>query len=157
MSIQSDNSMGFVHDIPPEGYNLYGTEARTYEQIFLSNRGIRGGGQIDFLTTQIFSDDFIYYPDSVSADGSGGRIQPGTYQGASYPEAVLGAYDMLWLPRKDSMYLRTVNEPFKFYNSTAELEGFANITTNGVYGGGTMFTRGSRAVSSELAFEELSY
>lgn len=157
MSIQEDKSLGFVHQIPPEGYNLYGTEARTYEKIYMSNSGIRGGGQIDFLTTQIFSDDFIYYPDSVSADGSGGRIQPGDYKGASFPEAVLGAYDMYWLPKKDSMYLRTVNEPFKFYNSTAELEGFANITTNGVYGGGTMLTRGSKSISDELNFKEFSY
>ncbi|MCP4457091.1 MAG: hypothetical protein GY816_03540 [Cytophagales bacterium] len=157
LTIQPDQSLGFTHQIPNEGYPLYGTEARTYEQIKLSNQGIRGGGQIDFLTTQVFSDDFIYYPDSVSANGSGGRIQPGSYKGASFPEAILGAYDMYWLPRKDSMYLHTVNEPFIFYNATAELEGFANITTNGVYGGGTLLTRGSKSISSELNFEEKAY
>ena len=97
---------------------------------------MRGKGQIDFLTTQIFSDDFIYYPDSVTSDGSGGKILPGDYKGSSYPEAVLGAYDMYWLPRKDSMYLHTVDEPFKFYDATATLDGFVNITTNGVLGGG---------------------
>jgi hypothetical protein len=157
LRIQPDRSLGFIHQIPPEGYNLYGTEARTYEKIRLSNQGIRGGGQIDFLTTQIFSDDFIYYPDSVTADGSGGRIKPGDYKGASFPEAILGKYDMRWLPRKDSMYLRTVNEPFKFYNATADLEGFANITTKGVYGGGVLKTRGSRSESKELNFKEKSY
>ena len=103
------------------------------------------------------SDDFIYYPDSVVADGTGGVISPGTYKDASYPEAVLGAYDMYWLPRKDSMYLRTVGEPFKFYNSTAELTGEANITTKGVYGGGTMLTRGSKSVSKDLSFKEFEY
>lgn len=157
LSIQSDQSLGFTHQIPAEGYTLYGTEARTYEQITLSNQGIRGGGHIDFLTTQMFSDDFIYYPDSVSANGSGGRIQPGDYKGVSFPEAILGAYDMNWLPRKDSMYLRAVNESFKFYNTTAELEGFVNVTTNGVYGGGTLLTRGSKSISNELNFKEKSY
>lgn len=157
LHIQPDRSLGFTHQIPVEGYNLYGTEAKTYEEIRLSSKGMRGYGQIDFLTTTIYSDDFIYYPDSVATDGTGGVISPGDYKGASYPEAVLGAYDMYWLPRKDSMYLRTVGEPFKFYNSTAELEGFANITTNGVYGGGTMLTRGSRAESNELNFKELTY
>ncbi|WP_420317135.1 hypothetical protein [Ekhidna sp.] len=157
LKIQPDRSLGFTHQIPDEGYNLYGTEAKTYEEIRLSNKGMRGYGQIDFLTTTIYSDDFIYYPDSVTTDGTGGVISPGNYKGASYPEAVLGAYDMYWLPRKDSMYLRSVGEPFKFYNSTAELEGFANITTNGVYGGGTMLTRGSKSVSSDLTFKELEY
>lgn len=157
LHIQEDRSLGFKHQIPAEGYNLYGTEAKTYEEIRLSNKGMRGYGQIDFLTTTIYSDDFIYYPDSVTTDGTGGVISPGNYKGASYPEAVLGAYDMYWLPRKDSMYLHTVGEPFKFYNSTAELDGYANITTKGVYGGGTMLTRGSRAISEELNFEELEY
>lgn len=157
LTIQPDRSLGFTHQIPPEGYNLYGTEARTYEKIRLSNQGIRGGGQIDFLTTQIFSDDFIYYPDSVSANGTGGRIQPGDYKGASFPEAILGAYDMLWLPRKDSMYLRTVNAPFKFYTSSAELSGFATITTKGVFGGGMLKTRGSKSQSNEMNFKEQSY
>lgn len=157
LHVQEDRSLGFVHQIPSEGYNLYGTEAKTYEEIRLSNKGMRGYGQIDFLTTTIYSDDFIYYPDSVTTDGTGGVISPGTYNGASYPEAVIGTYDMYWLPLKDSMYLRTVGESFKFYNATAELTGEANITTNGVYGGGTMLTRGSKSISSELNFKELEY
>jgi len=154
---QEDKSLGFVHQIPPAGYNLYGTEAKTYEEIRLSNQGMRGFGQIDFLTTTIYSDDFIYYPDSVTTDGTSGVISPGRIGNASYPEAILGSYDMYWLPRKDSMYLRTVDDPFKFYNATAELTGHANITTNGVYGGGTMLTRGSRAISEELHFEQFEY
>ncbi|MBC6399793.1 MAG: hypothetical protein GDA37_02050 [Ekhidna sp.] len=158
LRVQEDGSLGFTHQIPNQGYNLYGTEARTYEKIRLSNEGIRGYGQIDFLTTTIYSDDFIYYPDSVTTDGTKGVISPGDYDGASYPEAVLSAYDMYWLPGQNSMYLHTVDEPFKFYNSTAELsDGFVNITTNGVYGGGTLITRGSRAKSGELNFKEFEY
>lgn len=157
LHVQEDKSLGFSHDIPKEGYHLYGTEAKTYEKISLSNQGMRGYGKIDFLTTTVFSDDFIYYPDSVSANGQGGVISPGDYKGASFPEAIIGAYDMYWLPKKDSMYLRTVDDPFKFYNSTAELLGYANITTNGVYGGGTMLSRGSRSISNELTFKQFEY
>ena len=157
LHLQGDRSLGFNHQIPDEGYNLYGTDAKTYEEIRLSNQGMRGHGQIDFLTTTIYSNDFIYYPDSVTTNGISGVISPGTIGNASYPEAVLGPYDMYWLPRKDSMYLRNVGEPFKFYHSTAELDGEANITTKGVYGSGTMLTRGSRAVSKELNFHEFKY
>ncbi|MEQ9564607.1 MAG: hypothetical protein RLN85_02080, partial [Pseudomonadales bacterium] len=81
LHIQEDRSLGFTHQIPDEGYNLYGTEAKTYEEIRLSSKGMRGYGQIDFLTTTIYSDDFIYYPDSVTTDGTGGVISPGTYKG----------------------------------------------------------------------------
>ncbi len=158
LRIQEDRSLGFKHQIPPQGYNLYGTEAKTYEEIRLSNKGMRGYGQIDFLTSTLYSDDFIYYPDSVTAYGSKGVISPGNYKGVSSPEATLGAFDMSWLPLIDSMYLRTKGEPFKFYNATAELkEGFVNITTDGVFGGGTLLTRGSEAKSNELNFKENEY
>ncbi|MEM6830523.1 MAG: hypothetical protein AAF551_08385, partial [Bacteroidota bacterium] len=157
LHVQEDQSLGFKHKIPDRGYNLYGTEAKTYEEIRLSNKGMRGYGEIDFLSTTIYSNDFIYYPDSVTTVGTSGVISPGNRNGASYPEAVLGPYDMYWLPRKDSMYLRNIGEPFKFYNSTASLDGEANITTKGVFGSGTMLTRGSRAESKELTFQEFDY
>jgi len=157
LKIQPDGSLGFTHETPKEGYNLYRTDARTYEEIKLSNKGLRGSGEIDFLATQIYSEDFIFYPDSVTAKGTNGRIKPGTIKGTSYPEAVLGAYDVHWLPRKDSMYLHTLKEPFKFYEGTAQLEGYANVTTSGVFGGGTMKTRGTVSKSDDFAFEEFSY
>lgn len=154
LSVQEDQSLGFKHKIPDSGYHLYGTQAKTYEEISLSNQGIRGYGQIDFLSTTIYSDDFIYYPDSVTTNGTSGVISPGTIEGVSYPEVVLGPYLMSWLPRKDNMRLRNVGETFKFYNSTAELDGEATITSQGVFGSGTMITRGSRSVSENLTFRE---
>ncbi len=157
LHIQPDKSLGFIHHIPEEGYNLYGTSARTYEKISLSNDGLRGGGKIDFLTSTIYSEDFIYYLDSVTAYCHSGFISPGPLGGASYPEADLGTFRMYWLPRKDSMFLRTIDEPFKFYDATAELDGEANITTKGMYGSGTLLTRGSKAISDDFFFEELSY
>ena len=63
--IMEDQSLGFNHEIPKEGYNLYGTPAKTYETIRLSNNGIRGTGKIDFIHSHLFSDDFIYYSDWI--------------------------------------------------------------------------------------------
>ncbi|MFY0688132.1 MAG: hypothetical protein JXQ90_13255 [Cyclobacteriaceae bacterium] len=157
LHVMEDQSLGFVHQIPEQGYNLYGTPAKTYESIFLSNDGIRGGGKIDFLKTSVFSEDFIYYPDSVTANGYVGEIRPGNVGTASFPQAELGSFRMYWLPRVDSMYLRTIGDPFKFYNSTAELTGAANVTQNGVYGYGSMLTRGSIAESNEMQFQEFKY
>ncbi|WP_258100163.1 hypothetical protein [Marinoscillum pacificum] len=157
LSLQPDQSLGFIHQIPPSGYNLYGTEARTYEKIRLSNQGMRGGGKIDFITSTIYSDDFVYYPDSVAAYGRGGTIKPGEINGASYPEAVLGPYRMHWEPRIDSMHLQNLRSPFKFYNATATLDGAVNITSRGVYGIGTMLTRGSKSISKDLNFKQYSY
>ncbi len=157
LTIQPDRSLGFVHQIPGEGYNLYETEARTYDRIRLSNDGLRGEGKIDFLTATLYSDDFIYYPDSVTSMGNGGAIREGDYRGVSYPEAIFGAYDMHWMPRKDSMYIRNVDAPFKFYQSTAELDGEMNITTKGVFGEGTMHTRGAISTSDDYTFSQYAF
>lgn len=157
LHLMPDQSLGFVHQIPQEGYNLYGTAARTYEKITLSSQGLRGGGKIDFITSTIYSNDFIYYPDSVAAVGMKGSIGAGEVNGASYPQAVLGPYRMHWFPRIDSMYLRNLREPFAFYNATATLDGAIDITSRGVFGSGKMLTRGSRAISDNMTFEQFSY
>jgi hypothetical protein len=157
LSIMPDKSLGFKHKIPTEGYALYGGEGVVYNDLSLDQSGLKANGKIDYRTTTIHSDDFIFYMDSVTAIGSGGIIKEGDYDGASYPEAILGAYSMLWLPLKDSMYIENVDEPFRFYNSTASLIGKANITAKGVFGSGTMLSRGSKSVSSEFEFSQLFY
>jgi hypothetical protein len=157
LHIMPDNSLGFIHEIPEEGYPLYGTPARTYENITLSTLGMRGQGKIDFLNTTIYSEDFIYYPDSVTADGYFGTVVPGMVDGTSWPQAELGRFRMYWLPKKDSMFLKTVEDPFSFYNATAKLTGAANVTQKGVYGYGSLLTRGSIAESENLSFKETTY
>ena len=157
LHIMPDNSLGFIHEIPASGYPLYGTPARTYENITLSSQGMRGQGKIDFLNTSVYSEDFIYYPDSVTADGYFGAILPGTVNNTSWPQAELGEFRMYWLPKKDSMFLRTTNDPIKFYNATAQLTGAANVTQKGVYGYGSLLTRGSIARSENLSFKEKTY
>lgn len=155
--IMPDRSLGFEHQIPESGYALYGGEGVVYDSLSLNGDGLRADGRIDYRTTTVKSDDFIFYMDSVSAVGQEGVIREGQMDQASYPEAVLADYKMLWLPLKDSMYIANRNEPFQFYNATASLDGKANITAGGVYGTGEMLTRGSKSVSEEFHFSEFEY
>ncbi|WP_420580307.1 hypothetical protein [Reichenbachiella sp.] len=155
--IMPDRSLGFEHIIPAEGYPLYKGEGVLYDSLTLSADGLRADGRIDYRTTTVNSDDFIFYMDSVSAVGQEGVIREGKMDLASYPEAVLADYKMLWKPLKDSMYIANRNEPFQFYNATASLDGKANITAGGVYGSGTMLSRGSKSISDEFHFSQTEY
>lgn len=155
--IQPDQSLGFEHKIPEGGYNLYGGNGVLHNDISLNYQGLRANGQIDYQTTTVYSNDFIFYMDSVSAVGSGGEIRPGLLGQASYPQAVLEQYKMKWLPKKDSMYLENIGEPFQFYHATASLDGEANVTAKGVYGSGEMETRGSRVHSEQFSFSEKKF
>ncbi|MFY0626345.1 MAG: hypothetical protein JXR07_08630 [Reichenbachiella sp.] len=153
LQIMPDKSLGFVHALPEEGYNLYEGGGRLYDSLYLNNGGIQGNGRIDYRTAEVNSGQFIFYMDSVTAEGVEGLMNEGTIGEATYPEAILADFRMKWLPIKDSMYIENVKAPFQFYNSTAALEGKANITEKGVYGSGTMLSRGSKSTSQEFHFE----
>lgn len=155
--IMPDKSLGFIHDVPDDGYVLYRSGAKLYNNIQLDGQGIHSSGELDYITTRVNSEDFTFYMDSVTAIGTDGVIKEGDKYGASYPQAELSRYRMKWLPRKDSMYLRSIGDPFQFYNRTATLNGEANVTKKGVFGSGTLLTRGSRSESKDLSFKQFSY
>lgn len=157
LKIMPDKSLGFVHDIPTQGYSLYQGEGVLYNQLSLNYDGLRSNGRIDYRTTTVNSDDFVFYMDSVSAVGQEGKIRAGSIDAASYPQAELKGFKMLWLPLKDSMYIANTGDPFQFYEATASLDGKANITAGGVYGSGTMLSRGSKSTSDRFHFSEFEY
>ncbi len=150
LQIQKDFSLGFQHEVPEEGYQLYEGEGRFFNNLKLDKEGIRGNGKIDFLTTSLESEDFIFYPDSVTGSGNYMEMREEEYNGVIYPQAFLKDYKMNWLPKKDSMYIENVGDPLQFYDQTASLDGKAIITGKGVYGSGTLETRGSESISKDI-------
>ncbi|MGB3587435.1 MAG: hypothetical protein WBA23_12890, partial [Tunicatimonas sp.] len=154
LSVLEDNSMGFIHKAPEEGYALYGGTAAYKNDISLSAQGLRGLGTIDFLTTVLESEDFVFYMDSVLTKGTVMDMQEGSVGPTSFPRAYVEDYTLKWLPRQDSMYIANNAEPFEFYNQTASMNGEVILTGNGLLGGGTLFTRGSEAISDNMAFEQ---
>ncbi len=153
MRIQPDFSLGFQHEIPPEGYTLYEGEGKLFNKLSLDSRGLRGDGRIDFLTTSLESSDFIFYPDSVTGSGNYFEMREAEYNGVIFPQANLSNYEMKWLPKKDSMYIKNVEDPIQFYNQSASLDGTAIVTNNGVFGSGVLATRGSESKSKNITLE----
>ncbi len=157
LQVMSDNSLGFVHQLPYEGYDIYGGKGSANNQITLNSKGLRTSGKIEYLTSTLESDDFIYYIDSVKTIGTKAEIKEGTIGRGSFPEATVGAYSMRWLPHRDSMYVKNIAEPFSLYESTATLTGTAIISETGLFGSGTLATRGSEAISDSLYFAKSNY
>ena len=149
---QPDNSLGFEHTIPEEGYQLYEGEGNMTGYLSLNKQGLRGNGIIDFLTTRLLSDDFIFYPDSVTGYGQEGHMREEDYKGLVYPAADFTNYRLKWIPKKDSMYIYNMGDPFQFYNGVASLDGVAVVTNLGVKGKGTLRSLGSVAESNRIIF-----
>lgn len=157
LRIQPDYSLGFEHSLPPSGYPLYNTTGRFYNKLKLDKAGIRGEGEIKYLTTTLISDDFIFYVDSVSAEGSIAEVQEGTYLNTAFPHMLVENYKLRWVPRSDSMYISNLDKPIEIYDSRTSLDGTANITKSGIKGSGTLLTRGSKSSSKSFAFNQSDF
>lgn len=137
VTLQPDYSLGFVHQTPPEGLPAYGGKGTYNETIFLSNEGIRGSGKISYLTSELFSEEYFFFPDSVNAASAEINMKQRT-SGTPFP--VLQARDnhMQWLPKSDNISLKQQDKPFMIHNQSTSLHGNVLIEPSGLSGSGTM-------------------
>ncbi len=152
LTTQPDKSLGFQHAIPSTGYQLYKVDSKMNGVLSMDNRGLRGLGEIDFLAATVYSQDFIFYPDSVITRGTRAIIQEKQFGAVKFPQASLPDYDMKWYPKQDRMLLKNLKAPFNFYDSTAHMQGILTISKEGVAGSGKLETRGTEVVSRYLHF-----
>ncbi|MDW8211816.1 MAG: hypothetical protein RMJ44_12105 [Cytophagales bacterium] len=190
ISQQRDGSFGFVHKTSknahkfPQGYPLYtdsiGTPKPTtgyFEgEIILNNDGLRGNGNIKYLSAELNSADFMYYPDSVTTmslaakrrpkQPNSGRIIAGEHQGTSYPAVEMNNFQLKWIARQDSMMLTTtdtVNHPFRIYGETttadqrSTFKGTLTLTPKALLGNGIIDNKGAVAKSRYFVFSMLGY
>ncbi len=159
--VMPDFSLGFKHETPKEGFPLYEGTGKFYNTITLDNKGIRGDGEIRYLTTTLWSKDFVFFKDSVKTEGTKMQTKPGIHAdatpGVTFPKAKLNEYRLRWLPRPDSMFISNIKQPLALYDSSATMIGTANVTKNGMLGKGVLFTRGSVSESYKFFFEEKKF
>lgn len=157
LHIMEDYSLGFDHGIPPEGYQLFGGNGRLYNRITLDKNGVVGHGKLEFLTTTMMSDGFVFYPDSVVANGVSFNMKKENFGGIVYPHIVAENFNMRWLPLKDSMYITSQGSPFKIYDGNASLSGSIIVTNKGVNGLGILSTYNSTTISKNYTFNADDY
>ncbi|MCF6361548.1 MAG: DNA translocase FtsK 4TM domain-containing protein [Cyclobacteriaceae bacterium] len=157
LHIMSDYSLGFEHSIPPEGYQLFGGNGRLFNRLSLDKRGLVGNGKLEFLTTILESEAFIFYPDSVAGSGFQYEMRNEEFNGVVFPQASAATYHMQWLPKKDSMYIQNIGEPFRLYNGDGTLDGSLIVTNKGVKGSGTLLTHNSETLSTNYSLSGESY
>jgi hypothetical protein len=95
---QPDKSLGFEHTIPNSGYQLYNGDGKMTGDLTMNSRGLRGSGTIEYLAASVTANDFVYYPDSVLANGSRAFISEKQFGAVNFPQATLTDFDMKWFP-----------------------------------------------------------
>ncbi len=137
LRVQSDYSLGLIAKTPPGGYPVYGGKGTYLADITLNDKGLRGKGSIEYLTSTSWSDDYIFFPDSCNSVVREFVIAE-QFTPLEYP-AVTGENAKLhWIPYKDKMIFRQWEVPFNMFNQQSYLLGTLVLTPKELRGAGTM-------------------
>ncbi len=153
-----DNSLGFTHLVPREGYQLFGGAATLHDTLVLDQKGLRGKGNIKYLTSTLYSRDFYFFEDSVKAEGYKIEMAQGAVGGANFPKGEVANYKMQWYPGQDSLMVH--NDPkqsFELFDKVAQLDGNLLIRQTGLFGAGKVLTKGSEMTSENYAFNQRDF
>lgn len=153
--VMPDYSLGFVHDVPEEGYPMFSNKARYFNNIHLSNLGFYGKGEIDYLTTQSLSEKFVFYPDSVYAAQMQVTMQE-QLSPVEFPRGQSDTISMHWMASDDIMQLRTLHKPFLVFNN-AEHYGQLDVKPSGMNGAGRLDFGDASVASEYFSFKSRSF
>lgn len=157
LKLQSDGTLGFKAESPPDGYDLYNGKGRYYGKYELNYNGLQGSGRITHSTAQFKADDVRLYPDSLRATTDTFMIAK-TFDGVQTP-AVLGISDMIfWRPVNDSMFISMLNKdrPFAMYDDGfTTFKGDLLLTDKGLNGNGTLDWNEATLASNQFVFKTM--
>jgi len=150
-----DNSLGFTHKTPPGGLPTYTKDGKNRgnyaNDITLNGSGLWGSGEITFLNSKFESDEINFLPEAMQAQANTFNIEE-RRTGTEYPKVDATDVFVKWAPYRDSMYIKSDDKPFNFFNNEKQLEGDLVFTTGGLYGSGRLDWQDATMISKKLLF-----
>ncbi|MEO5641683.1 MAG: hypothetical protein ABIQ40_08975 [Bacteroidia bacterium] len=129
LRLMPDKSLGFVRQAPPGGYSLYGGKAKFTNEMRLSNKGLRGNGVVEYITSKSISKDFIFFPDSMNGVAQSYVIQEQKISGKTeYPQVSGTSIYIHWMPKKDFMNVTNKDSLFNVFNGKATAGGMMTLS-----------------------------
>lgn len=156
LRLQEDYSLGFKRETPAGGFPMYGDKGTYTSTIKLSNRGLRGDGTLDYVTSVTKSKDFIFFPDSMNAIAESfiNKEQDGALE---FPPVKGDSVYAHWMPYKDYMEDNGIRKPMDFYNGQAELFGKSKLSPGGMTGNGRMDFSKASLFSSNMKYGKITF
>ena len=148
LKVQKDYSLGFKRVIPEPGLPVYGGKGNYADTLMLSNRGLRGSGRLNYLSSVTESKDFLFTPDSTSAKVKNYQLAKvsGEYE---FPDAKVNDANIKWVPGDDLMTVQnSEKDSISMFNNHAKLNGALAVTPTGLKGRG-QFTFENAEVNSQ--------
>ena len=155
--IRPDYSFGFAKDAPSEGYPLYGGKGRYYRHIDLSFGGLRGDGQVDYLSSTAVSKDIFFFIDSTNMTQTTWDLRRSVLAGTGYPQAKGEETYVSWRVKEDVMHIGKTTTDLKVFDGKIALDGHLQLTPGGLEGDGIAAYLESSLSSRRFRFEQDAY
>ncbi|MEO8760672.1 MAG: hypothetical protein ABI388_05670 [Bacteroidia bacterium] len=156
LSLQKDYSLGFIRKTPPGGYQVYGGKGKFENEIRLSNKGLRGGGDISFSSSVSKGEDFIFLPDSLNGIAKTFDVKE-TENPDEFPQSHGDKIYIHWMPYNDLMNAYDTDTPFSTYNKQAEFRGRYDLSPTELYGKGKVDFQRADLISTRILFKEKKF
>ena len=153
LKVQPDYSLGFVRPTSLEGFPTYGGKGTYLNEINLSNKGLKGKGELKYLTANAISEDFNFYPDSMNTIASRLTISR-QKDPVQYPNMVGEDVYVHWEPYENTMQIKMVEKPISMYREKAHLVGEVSLEPSGLKGTGVMQFEGAELESRLMQFNQ---
>ncbi len=156
LRVQKDYYLGFKIETPAGGFSAYGGKGQFTKKVRLDHTGLRGNGELTYLTSTTKSKEFLFLLDSTLAvtDTFSVREEQG------FPQIANGKTDLHWLPYQDSMAVVTLADgrPFRMYRGESTLRGRVALMPKGASAAGSADVREGNFVSQHftLASREMN-
>lgn len=152
ISIQEDYSFGFKSKAPQTGFDFYGKNAKFANEIRLSNKGLRGAGEINFITSKSISEDFVFFPDSTMGISQYTNTAQTKSEGISVPDALGKDVMVTYVPSAEVLKVMTTKYPLLMFNKEAQMKGATELTKKGMTGRGLIYFKDAELGSKQFAF-----
>ena len=157
LTVLEDNSLGFTHVVPREGYKLFDGQGTFYDTLKMDQEGLHGSGRIEYLSSKLYSQKFFFFEDSVNGTGYKALIDNAEINAAQFADSKVSRFDLHWYPTSDSMLVSNQKENIVMYNGSSELSGTLNITSKGLMGSGELKTNGAQVTSEGFDFNQKDF
>lgn len=135
LTLQPDHSLGFIRSTPPGGFDMYDGKGTFHDTIRLSHDGMRGNGKLDYITSTTYSNDFIFFPDSMNAVAQKFTVKESPVA-VEFPPVEGENVFTRWYPSKDIMIHKEISKPIAMYDMKSFMHGQTMIQPDGLSGSG---------------------
>ncbi len=121
--------------------------------IKMSNKGLRGDGELKYITSTTYSDDFVFFPDSMNTHAKIFIVEK-LYTNIEFPSVEAEEVYIHWLPNEDELYAYKKEIPFTMFDEKTLLHGTVKVEPTGLSGWGKMEFENAELTSDLFTFGE---